>query len=346
MSGTRPVTIHDVARRAGVAVSSVSRALSDHPDVSAAMRTKVRAAAEELGYAPDLIARSMRSGTTGVIGLVVRDYANPFFGQVIRGIEEVLTDAGYTLIVTSSGRDPSHEARLIGILRQRRVDALLLATVSDRVPATRKVIAGYDRPILLLDREFVRLSIPRILFDHASGVRDATADLLAKGHRRIAFITGTPDVRPTRERLRGFEAAYRDAGIDPAEGTQASEVFSTSVARDTANRLLALPVRRRPTALIAGGVQATSGVLEALSDLGLQPGVDVSMVSCDDLPWLRVMRPRVSAVSRDAEGFGRAAADQVLRMVRGERPDEIILPTVYEARETTCPVPRRSPRRG
>ncbi len=309
------------------------------------MRTKVQAAADELGYAPDLVARSMRSGTTGVIGLVLRDYANPFFSDVIRGIEEGLTDAGYTLIVTSSGRDPSHEARIIGTLRQRRVDALLLATVSDRVPATRKVIAAYDRPILLLDREFPRLSTPRILFDHASGVRDATADLIDKGHRRIAFVTGTPDVRPTRERLRGFVAAYKDAGLDPADGTQASEVFSTSVARDTAKRLLALPARKRPTALIAGGTQATSGVLEALSDLGLQAGPDVSMVSCDDLPWLRVMRPRVSAVSRDAEGFGRAAAEQVLRMVRGEEPLEVVLPTVYEPRETTCPVPRRGPRR-
>lgn len=345
MTENRPVTIHDVARRAGVAVSSVSRVLSDHPDVSESMRVKVRAAADELGYTPDLVARSMRSGTTGVIGLVVRDYANPFFGQVIRGIEEVLTDAGYTLIVTSSGRDPSHEARLIGTLRQRRVDALLLATVSDRVPATRKVIAAYDRPILLLDREFPRLSIPRILFDHASGVRDATADLLSKGHRRIAFVTGTPDVRPTRERLRGFAAAYRDAGVDPAEGIQASEVFSTVVARDTAMRLLGLPARQRPTALIAGGMQATGGVLEALSDLGLEAGRDVSMISCDDLPWLRVMRPRVSAVSRDAERFGRAAADQVLRMVRGEEPSEVVLPTVYEPRDTTCPVPKRAARR-
>lgn len=341
MRETRPVTIHDVARRAGVAVSSVSRALSDHPDVSATMRAKVRAAADELGYAPDLIARSMRSGTTGVVGLVVRDYANPFFGEVIRGIDEVLSDAGYTLIVTSSGRDADHEAKVIGALRQRRVEALLLSSVSDRVASTRKVLAAYDRPLVLLDREFPRLPVPRILFDHASGVRDATADLLSKGHRRIALVTGTPDVRPTRERLRGFVAAYRNAGIDEDLATQASEVFSASVARDTTTRLLAQPARLRPTALIAGGLQATTGVIEALSDLGLRPGDDVSMVSCDDLPWLRVVRPQVSAVSRDALGFGRAAAEQVLGMIRGEKAADIVLPTVYEPRETTCSVRRR-----
>lgn len=345
MRETRPVTIHDVARHAGVAVSSVSRALSDHPDVSASMRAKVRAAADELGYAPDLIARSMRSGTTGVVGLVVRDYATPFFGEVIRGIDEVMSDAGYTLIVTSSGRDAAHESKVIGTLRQRRVEALMLATVSDRDPATRKALAAYDRPLVLLDRQFPRLSVPRILFDHASGVRDATADLLAKGHRRIAFVTGTPDVRPTRERLRGFVAAYRDAGLDEAEAVQASEVFSAAVARDTSARLLGQPARLRPTAVITGGMQATSGVLEAMSDLGLRPGDDVSLVCCDDLPWLRVMRPRVSAVSRDASGFGRAAAEQVLRLVRGEKPTDVVLPTVYEPRETTRPAPRRaSPR--
>lgn len=340
MSESRPVTIHDVARRAGVAVSSVSRALSDHPDVSDAMRTKVRAAADELGYSPDLVARSMRSGATAVIGLVVRDYANPFFGQVIHGIEEVLTDAGYTLLVTSSGRDPAQETRLITTLRQRRVDAVMLATVSDRVPQTRRAIASLDRPVLLLDREFPRLRTARILFDHAGGVQAATEDLLDHGHRRIALITGTPDIRPTRERVRGFEAAYRSRGVDPAQSTQATEVFSTDFARETTTRLLGLPARQRPTALIAGGVQATSGVLEALSDLGLRPGADVSMVSCDDLPWLRVMRPRVSAVSRDAEGFGRAAAGQVLALVRGEETGTIVLPTTYEARETTCPAPR------
>lgn len=342
MAESRPVTIHDVARRAGVAVSSVSRVLSNHPDVSTAMKSKVEAAAKDLGYSPDPVAQSLRSGTTRLVGLVVRDYANPFFGEVISGIEEVLTDAGYTLLVTSSGREAVQETERISMLRQRRVDALLLATVSDKSTATRKAIAAFKKPVVLLDREFARLSAGNILLDHASGVQDATADLLSMGHRRIALITGTPDIRPTRERVRGFEAAYRQAGIDPSAATEVAEVFSASFAHDKTAELLSLPSRQRPTALVAGGVQATIGILEALSELGLRPGDDVSLVVCDDLPWLRVMRPRISAVSRDAVGMGRAAADMVLSLIAGAEPSTVMLPTVYDSRDTTRPAPGRT----
>lgn len=335
MTEARAVTIHDVAHRAGVAVSSVSRVLSNHPDVSPTMASKVRAAAEALGYSPDPVAQSLRSGTTRLIGLIVRDYANPFFGEVISGIEEVLTDADYTLLVTSSGRAAAVEAERIAMLRQRRVDALLLSTVSDKSAATRKAIAAFKRPVVLLDREFTRVSAGSILLDHSSGVQAATADLLGLGHRRIALITGTPDIRPTRERVRGFEAAYLEAGIDPAEATEVAEAFSATFARDKATELLQLPARRRPTALIAGGVQATIGILEALSELGLRAGDDVSLVVCDDLPWLRAMRPRVSAVSRDAEAMGRAAGQMVLELLRGDEPRTVTLPTVYESRDTS-----------
>jgi len=341
MPESRPVIIHDVARRAGVAASSVSRVLSNHPDVSSKMKAKVEAAARELGYSPDPVAQSLRSGTTHLVGLVVRDYANPFFGAVISGIEEVLTDAGYTLLVTSSGREVAQEKERISMLRQRRVDALLLATVSDKSAATRKAIAAFKKPVVLLDREFPRLSTGSILLDHASGVQAASTDLLSMGHRRIAFITGTPDIRPTRERVRGFQEAYHKAGIDPAEATEVAEVFSAAFAHDKTAELLRQPSRRRPTALIAGGVEATIGILEALSELGLRPGEDISLVVCDDLPWLRAMRPRISAVSRDAVDMGRTAAEMVLSLIRGAAPSSVMLPTTYNARETTRPVSGR-----
>lgn len=342
MPDARPVTIHDVAKRAGVAVSSVSRVLSNHPDVSSAMKAKVESAAKELGYSPDPVAQSLRSGTTRLVGLVVRDYANPFFGEVIGGIEQVLSEAGYTLLVTSSGRDASQETERIAMLRQRRVDALLLATVSDKSTATRKAIAAFRKPVVLLDREFPRLSTGSILLDHASGVQAATADLIDLGHRRIALITGTPDIRPTRERVRGFDDAYAAAGLDPSLGTKIAEAFDVAFAHEQTTALLKMSARTRPTALIAGGVQATIGILESLSALGMRAGDDISLVVCDDLPWLRAMRPRISAVSRDAEGMGQTAANLVLDLIGGGQPRTILLPTVYEARDTTRPLPHRT----
>jgi LacI family transcriptional regulator len=335
---SRSVTIHDVAKRAGVAVSSVSRALGNHPDVSEAMRDRVTRAAEELGYVPDPAAQSLRSGSTRLVGLVVRDFANPFFGEIINGIEEIFASAGYTLLVTDSGRDAPQEIARIRALKQRRVDALVLSTVDDTAATTRSAIAGFTRPVLLLDRDFDEQSVSKVLFDHATGVRAATHDLLQLGHRRIALITGSQEIRPTRERLRGFLEAYEESATDPGSAERITGVFSASFARATTADLLRRPEGQRPTALIAGGVQATIGILEGLSELGLRPGEDISLVVCDDLPWLRVLRPRISAVSRDPEAMGRAAADLVLSMINGDPVATITLPTRYEARDTTRPV--------
>ncbi len=335
MEESRAVTIHDVANKAGVAVSSVSRALSSHPDVSPGMKAKVLAAAEELGYSPDPGAQSLRSGFTRTIGFVVRDIANPFFGDIIHGVEEALNDAGYTLLVTNSSGDPVREIDRLTLLRQRKVDALLLSSISEASTRTSKAIASFNRPVVLIDRDPRKLKAGSVLLDHAQGVREATTDLIALGHRRIAMITGSTAIRPTRERLRGFQEAFEAAGLTVDESLLAPGAFSGTFAQETTKRLLALPDGERPTALIAGGVQTTIGVLEALSELGLRPGEGLSLVVCDDLPWLRVMRPMISVVTRDAEEMGRQAAGLALELIKGSEPRSVMLPTAYEVRETS-----------
>lgn len=335
MEETRAVTIHDVASRAGVAVSSVSRALSSHPDVSPAMKAKVLAAAEELGYSPDPGAQSLRSGFTRTIGFVVRDFANPFFGDIIHGVEEALNEAGYSLLVTNSSGDPGREVDRLTLLRQRKVDALLFSSISEASTRTSKAVASFGRPVVLLDRDSRKLKAGSVLLDHAAGVRDATAGLIQIGHRRIAMITGSTGIRPTRERLRGFSEAHESAGIEMPDELNSPGAFSAAFARETTERLLELPAGERPTAIVAGGVQTTIGVMEALSELGLRPGEDIALVVCDDLPWLRVMRPRISVVTRDAEEMGRQAAGLALEMIKGAEPRSVMLPTSYEVRETS-----------
>jgi len=337
MEETRTVTIHDVAQKAGVAVSSVSRALSSHPDVSPGMKAKVLAAADKLGRSPDPGAQSLRSGFTRTIGFVVRDFANPFFGEIIHGVEEALNDAGYSLLVTNSSGDPVRELDRLTLLRQRRVDALLLSSISEASTRTSKAVAAFKRPVVLIDRDSRKLKVASVLHDHALGVREATEDLIRLGHRRIAMITGSTAIRPTRERMRGYAEALEAAGVPVSETLMASGGFSVTFARETAERLLALPAAQRPTAIIAGGVQTTIGVMEAFSELGSRPGEDLSLVVCDDLPWLRVMRPRISVVTRDAEEMGRQAASIALELIKGAEPRTVTLPTAYEVRETSRP---------
>lgn len=338
MNEPRPVTILDVAQRAGVAVSSVSRALSSHPDVSPTMKAKVLAAAAALGYSPDPGAQSLRSGFTRTIGFVVRDFANPFFGEIIHGVEEVLSAVGYTLLVTNSGGDPAREIDRLTILRQRKVDALLLSSISEASTRTARALATFNRPVVLIDRDLRKQHAASVLLDHAQGVHNATAHLIELGHRRIAMITGSSSIRPTRERLRGYTEAFADAQLPVDETLLAPGAFSAAFARETTQRMLALPESQRPTAIIAGGVQTTIGALEAFSEQGVRPGDDVSIVVCDDLPWLRVMRPMISVVRRDAEEMGRQAAQLALEVIKGAAPRSVMLPTDYEVRETSRPV--------
>lgn len=337
MDEARPITIHDVAKRAGVAVSSVSRVLSNHPDVSDRMRNKVEAAAKELGYSPDPIAQSLRSGSSRLIGYVVRDFMTPFFSEVIEGLEKVLSAAGYTLLVMNGGGQPSQEIERISLLKQRRVDGLLLSTVVDATPRLRKAVLGFDRPVVMVDRDINRAEVGRTLFDHVSGVAEATSDLVALGHTRLAMVTGTADVRPTRERLKGFRLGLETDQRALRDRVEITGAFSASFSRARTTEILQGPVRRRPTALLAGGVQATIGVLEALSDLGLRAGEDISLVVVDDLPWLRILRPKISAVSRDPESMGRVAGELVLAQIGGAPPSTVILPTRYESRDTSQP---------
>jgi len=331
----RTATIHDVAKRAGVAVSSVSRVLSNHPDVSDKMRVRVQKAANALGYTPDPAAQSLRSGSTRTVGLVVRDFGNPIYTEIIQGAEKALTDAGYMLLVMSSGGDSQRELERITLLKHRRVDALLLSSISERSPATRNTLSGFPKPVVLLDRDFGSVAASHVGFDHATGVREATADLLSLGHRRIAMVNGSPDVRPTRERLRGFRQAHVDADTTISPDMEINGVFLASFAREKTMHLMQLPGRKRPTALIAGGIQSTIGMLEGMSEMALRPGADVALVVCDDLPWLRVLRPAISVVSRDAEGMGIAAATQALDLIAGAEPSNIVLPTSYLRRETS-----------
>ena len=338
MKSNRPVTIHDVAKKAGVAVSSVSRVLSNHPDVSIGMKRKVEDAARSLGYVPDPVAQSLRRGSSRLIGYVVRDLATPFFSDAIEGLESVLNRSGYTLLVMNGGGSESQELERITMLKQRRVDGLLLSTVVDSTTKLRKAVESFGKPVVLVDRDIADISVGRSLFDHVGGVEAATIDLVNLGHSRIVFITGAPDVRPTRERLKGFRKGLQINETAAEDSFEITGVFSAAFARKETTSLLTSVSNQRPTAIISGGVQATIGVLESFSELGIQPGRDVALVVVDDLPWLRILRPRISAVSRDAEAMGRVAGDMILAQIEGSKPSTIFLPTSYQPRDTSTPL--------
>lgn len=330
---TTPVTIHDVAARAGVAISSISRVLSGHPDVSERMRVKVLKAADDLGYEPDFFAQSLRSGATKTIGFIIRDISNPFFGVIAQCCEQELRKAGYSMLLMNSDGDVATENTNIAQLRRRKIDGLIASLVSEDVPELKGSLEKLNAPVVLLDRELAGFNSSAILTNHHQGIEDATADLISRGHARIAFISGSTRVYTTRDRLRGFKSAFKKAGVGYPIDLVSLGKFDAEFGESETKRLFTL--RDRPTALISGGIGSTAGAMRGLKKLGLVPGKDLAFIAIDEWPMFDVFGQQYSSVYRDAAMIGREAAAALLEMMNGGSSRTIIVETAYIVRESS-----------
>jgi LacI family transcriptional regulator len=328
-------SMREVAERAGVAMSSVSRVISDHPDVSSAMRTKVLAAIDALGYQPDLLAQSMRRGATRSIGFVVGDISNPLLAEIALGAETTLRNGRYTMLLTNSENDPELDRDHIRVFEQRRVDGLLVSLAVEDHPDTVAVLEDFDGPVVAIDRDLpASVGASAVLSDHRSGMREAAGHLLDLGHRRIDLITGRP-LRYTREREAGLRNAYELRGLTPS--FQVLEGQLEAAHGQAATREL-LEADEPPTAIIAGGNQLLGGVLRELAQRGIEIGRQMSLVSCDAIDITEFFSPPIAVVRRDTRELGREAANLLLRRLGGsEEPEQVILPTEFVARPSCAP---------
>lgn len=327
--------IKAVAELAGVGIASVSRVLSGQPGSSPQMTQRVLEAARQLGYAPNLLAQSLRRRATHSIGFVGSDINNPLIASIVSGAESVLSVARYSVLLTNSGGVPSVDAERIEVLLQRQVDGLIVLPALESDPATLSALRGTQAPVVLIDRT-LPADIPAhyVLSDHYKGVGDACRHLLAGGHRRIGLVVGR-DVRPTRERVRAVEDAYDSMGIErnlivcrgtlsPEHGEQALEEMLASDAP--------------PSAVILGGNQLLEGALRVVHRRELLLGADLSLVSCDDVPLSRFHQPPIATVMRDAALLGRRAAEILLVHLQAPTESETVtLPTWFEWRESCGP---------
>ncbi len=331
--------MREVAELAGVAMSSVSRVLSGHPDVSPAMRERVMAAVNRLGYEPDLLAQSLRRRSTRTIGFVVGDIANPLLAQIAHGAETALRAAGYSILLMNSENDPELDAAHIRLLQQRRVDGLLLSLASESHPETIDILRRLDAPIVLVDRELPDgVGASAVLSDHRSGMKAAVGHLLDLGHRDIGLILGQP-LRFSRERRIGVEEAYRERDL-PTTCTVIEGRLDREHGREATRRLL--DAQRPPTAVVAGGNQLLIGALEVLRDRSIAIGTELSLVSCDEISLTELFEPPIAVVRRDNAEVGRRAARVLLDLLREEdaEPRQEVLETEFFARPSCGPPPR------
>lgn len=330
--------MREVAARAGVAMSSVSRVLSGHPDVSPAMSEKVMRAVRELDYQPDILAQSLRRRETLSIGFVVGDISNPLIAEIVTGVESTLNTNGYSMLLTNSLGDPLLEAAHIALLSQRRVDGLAISLLDETHPDPLGKLRELEIPVVVLDRNVPPdIPVSRVLSDHRSGMRAAGLHLLGLGHRFVGLISGGA-VRPALERRLGLEDAFAEHGL-PATYASDEGVFSVEHGMAAMRRLLDRP--EPPTAVIAGGNQLMLGALRVASERGLALGRDLSFVGCDDVAITDLYQPPVAVVRRDNHAMGRAAAELLLARLRdGAPPSDVVLPTEFVARPSCGPAPR------
>jgi LacI family transcriptional regulator len=313
VKSNRP-TVKDVAKAAGVALSTASRALTDHPDVSQEMRERVAAAARLLDYEPDFLAQSLRTGKTQTIGLLVADLTNPIFADVVRGACDWARARGYAALLTNSDGRAEVDAEYLQLFLRRRVDGVILMPASGDRQEIAAELADPKVPMLAFDCDPPPGSaVSSVLWDHASGFHEAVSSLISHGHADIGFIGGSDSHRPIRERLAGYQDALWEAGIaEDASLIRLGPVHPT-FAREATLELLARS--SQPTALVVGANRLLPGVLEALHSAQVAAGRDLALVSADDIELARLHQPPISVVTRNTYRMGQLAVRTLLERI-------------------------------
>jgi LacI family transcriptional regulator len=319
----KPATIRDVARVSGVSVGTVSRSLNAPDSVRPATLARVRAAIDDLGFRPDSRAQNMRRRSTLTVGFVVDDIANPLHAATFKAADAELRERGFSLYLVNTNGRAADEAAAIDMMQHGRADGLIMTINSEQDPRTLKRLEALRIPSVLLDRE-IPLEIDAVLTDHAVGMGQAAEHLIDLGHRRIALITGGPDIRPGRERVRGFTEAFRRRGLPVPEDLLRAQSLTVDYGFREASALL--QGRDRPTAIIAAGNRTLVGVLRAIQQQGVSVPGDVSIIACDRTDLARLYPGPITLIDRDIEEIGGTAAQLLLDRLgaSGDRPAQRI----------------------
>ncbi len=351
------VTVTDVAARAGVSVSTAARALGDYGSVSPRSRERVRSAADELGYRPNMVARSMITKSTRTVGVIVGDIENPFFLRALRGITNGLRRSDYDMLLANSDEDGSLERRALQIMSERRVDGIILtpADTSDRGEIADLVKRGV--PVVQLDRRIHGLAVDSVGIHNRDAACQATEYLIAAGHERIALVTGAAaedaaalqshDVEALRKvrrgtsaiRAAGYRRALAAAGVPFHPEYVPITGFRREDAREATRALMSLPTP--PTAILSLDGLLTLGVLEGFRVCGISCPSDCSLIGFDDAEWAEVVNPPVTVISQPVLQLGERAASRLVQRMNGEllEPRAIRLSATLIERSSVAPPP-------
>ena len=329
-------TIHDVAKRAGVAPITVSRVVNNSGYFSQDTRARVEAAIAELEYVPNRLASSLRSKRTNTLALVITDITNPFFTTLARGVEDTASDAGYTVVFCNTDESDVEERKYLQVLLQQQVDGILLVPARS-TSASLEVIRKQATPVVVLDRRMPPdANVDVVRCENEDGAYRLTRLLLELGHRRIAILSGPMGVSTAEDRLVGYQRAMGEADLQPDPNLIVYGAFNQASGYDMILRLLAL--EPSPTAIFAANNMIGIGALKAMQDRGLRVPDDIAMVSFDDLPPNLLTFPFFTVAAQPAYEMGRMATQLLVARLAGKAPDdcqEIVLPVEMIVRQSS-----------
>ncbi|MDN3445176.1 LacI family DNA-binding transcriptional regulator [Microbacterium sp. APC 3901] len=325
-------TIHDVAKAAGVSVSTVSKAVNGRYGIADATVQRVLDAVKQLGYESSLVASSMRARRTGVIGVLLADF-EPFSAEILKGVGSAVHDTAFDLLAYSGshlGAGDGWERRSLSRLSGTLIDAAIMVTPT-------VVSAGTEIPVVAIDPHTGRADLPTVESDSFGGALAATRHLIELGHRRIGFLAGRPDLRSAGLRDAGYRRALSDAGIPLDPSLVGIGRYELDVTRESARIMLSGDAR--PTAIFAANDLSAIAVIDVAHELGLRVPEDLSVIGFDDVPEATRRALPLTTIQQPMRRLGAVAADMVFTLLSGQEVDEmhVILPTRLVVRATTAP---------
>jgi LacI family transcriptional regulator len=307
--------MQDVARLAGVSTATVSAVINGNKRVSPRRTQKVREAIEALDYHADENARSLRTGQTRVIGVVLPDMAHAFFAEVVAGAEEVASKSGYSFFLCNANEDPATEQRHLDMLFSHRVEAVLIACCDSSSAYERPIMRRF--PIVFFDRIPNAFRGSSVTTDNVAGAHMATRHFIERGHKKIAIIAGSLNRSTHAHRLEGFRKAMQESHLAIRDEYCGMDGLDVEAAYNFTFDLLRGPAP--PTAIFCTSNKLLRGCVRALQRLHLQYPGDISIVGFDDFAWNETFHPAITTIAQPTREMGRRAMELLLDKIAGRR---------------------------
>lgn len=311
------ITIKEVAAIAGVTPAVVSRIINNDPEFTVLESTKARVydAVTKTGYKPNPMARGLRKNRTGMVGLIIVDFTNPFYGKLIRAIQDSVEREGYACLVSENMEDNIRTRKLVDLYLERQMEGLILCTATENDPVI-DYLESINEKYILATRRALNSKAPYVGFDNEKGMRDAMEYLIALGHRRIGHITGFMDTVAAHERLNGYMAVLQEYSIPHREDYIVYGDWMVGNAQKRVQDLLRLP--DPPTAIIACNDVVAISALNTIHEMGLRVPEDISLIGFNNIPESANTFPPLTTIDSPTEILGQHAARLLLKVMSSD----------------------------